>query len=856
MTVAAIIDSAVQRGISILAITDHNTDANIQAALDYALRHGDSLLLIPAVEITTANGHLLAYFPPEYPQRVRDLLGVLKLEGEMGTRECHTPFSMASAIAEAEKLGAVCIAAHIDRSKTGFEALVSGYQNAKKDILASPGLYGMEFDEVTHLGWYSEDDAPTPDGGERKRLLGMREKKTATAARINLAALQNTDAHDLQGFESRIGEGRFTRLKMNDLSFEAFRTALVDPEARVRAVATIPKSFPRVLGMHVTGGFLDGAVIHFSSNLNCFIGGRGAGKSTAIQSLAYGLGGNDEFADHDNCPDTIVVYAEDADGVRYRYERNRGRDVVVRAKDDGSIANVPPDSFRVEFYAQGALTEVAKDPLGNPEALQGFLDRHLTLDDAEAVESELVDSLAQNSTELIPLELAASQLKGKQLEMASIAKKVEIAEAGKLKDFVAFQSAVSAQKALATTLVDLQKLYALPLSLSKWRRNYAEMVANVGEISDDARSIAVLGEVEALITEVNASTQAEEKRLGVVFSSFAEKLGGLLGQLSARHKELDLQVSDRIADFQKKGLTGDLRGLNVLLNRRTLLSTDIARISAQSINLQETRSARMALLERLSDVRSQLSRRRKDQLAVINKQLRQTIDDYNINLYYDASGMTRSFCALVSDVMHGTYMQDDVIRAGCEKISPSDLAKHVRDGNEGGISSVFGPAWGVPVINKFRELRNLHALEIVAKPDKPVIKILTRGTPAKQIPANQLSDGQKHTILLTIALLADSHLPLVIDQPEDDLDNAFIFSSVVRTLRSIKERRQVLVVTHNANIAVLGDSELILPLTRSDVTATINERGSVDRKKTSEVVQNILEGGQVAFQRRKEIYGH
>jgi predicted ATPase len=61
----------------------------------------------------------------------------------------------------------------------------------------------------------------------------------------------------------------------------------------------------------------------------------------------------------------------------------------------------------------------------------------------------------------------------------------------------------------------------------------------------------------------------------------------------------------------------------------------------------------------------------------------------------------------------------------------------------------------------------------------------------------------KHTILLTIALLAESHEPLIIDQPEDDLDNAFIFSSVVRTLRYIKERRQVFIVTHNANIAVL-----------------------------------------------------
>ena len=87
---------------------------------------------------------------------------------------------------------------------------------------------------------------------------------------------------------------------------------------------------------------------------------------------------------------------------------------------------------------------------------------------------------------------------------------------------------------------------------------------------------------------------------------------------------------------------------------------------------------------------------------------------------------------------------------------------------------------------------------------------------AKEIPVLQLSDGQRHTILLTIAMLAESNVPLVIDQPEDDLDNAFIFSSIVTTLRAIKEKRQVILVTHNANIAVLGDSELILPMFREN----------------------------------------
>ena len=76
------------------------------------------------------------------------------------------------------------------------------------------------------------------------------------------------------------------------------------------------------------------------------------------------------------------------------------------------------------------------------------------------------------------------------------------------------------------------------------------------------------------------------------------------------------------------------------------------------------------------------------------------------------------------------------------------------------------------------------------------------------------------------------------------------------TLRAIKEARQVIVVTHNANIAVLGDSELILPMCRENDCGKIRERGSIDTGPTKMSVQNVLEGGPAAFLRRKEIYNY
>jgi len=118
----------------------------------------------------------------------------------------------------------------------------------------------------------------------------------------------------------------------------------------------------------------------------------------------------------------------------------------------------------------------------------------------------------------------------------------------------------------------------------------------------------------------------------------------------------------------------------------------------------------------------------------------------------------------------------------------------------------------------------------------------------------QLSMGQQQSILLAILLQSDSKKPLLIDQPEDNLDSEFIYKSIVRNLRRIKEYRQVIIVTHNANIAVLGDAELIIPLKSTHSNSMIMDRGSIDNEKTKVLCCEILEGGKRAFKKRQEIY--
>jgi hypothetical protein len=855
MTVEAIIEAAVAKGISLLAITDHNSDCNTQASIQYAQKYGGQVLVLPGVEVTTAHGHLLAYFPPERMTSVRDLLARIKLVGQPGGRDSHTEMSMTTVIHEIEDLGGVAIAAHIDRAKTGFEAIASGYPNWKKDILTASGLYGLEFDDARHLPWYSADDEATPEGAERKKLLSARAASGVTAARPVVAALQNSDAHSLGEFKAR---PELTRFKMNELSFDSFRTALIDSGARVRPTATIPPTIPRVIGVHFAGGFLDGETIHLSNNLNCFIGGRGTGKSTAVRSLAYGLGIRDDFGDHDNCPDRVVIYGADVNGVLYRYERTRNMAPEVRAKEDQSIKNVPQDAFRIEFFGQGDLAEVAKDPLKHPTLLQEFLDRHISIQDLCDRESELLKSLTQNSSQIIPLANTSSQLPAKKITLINLDAKLKIAETGKVTEIAAFQTRLAAEKALAAELMDVSQGYENGLSLAGFSRDYDSLADVAGTLTGDAKSLEILEKIKTQIESANAFLAKEEEQINQGLKRFAKQLRTGLDALDIKHKELDEGLGLKVADLRQKGLSGSVEELNALIKQRTALAAEIARIERREPELKKLLEERTRLLQELNKVREQVIDRRKAQLSAINKNLTATIKDYSVNLYYDPRGIIDEFKLFVLDVMHGTYFQEDAIEAFCPQTTPQDLASLIAKGAEKQVAEIpaIGSAWAAQVCRRFSPLDKRHMLETIWKPPAPVIKVRTKGAGSKEISINQLSDGQKHTILLTIAMLAESNLPLVIDQPEDDLDNAFIFHSLVSTLRSIKERRQVIVVTHNANIAVLGDSELILSMKRNGDKGMVTDRGSIDRGETKKAVQGILEGGELAFCPRKEIYGH
>ena len=198
---------------------------------------------------------------------------------------------------------------------------------------------------------------------------------------------------------------------------------------------------------------------------------------------------------------------------------------------------------------------------------------------------------------------------------------------------------------------------------------------------------------------------------------------------------------------------------------------------------------------------------------------------------------------------------------GLDQLSLPEFAQRCREGKES-LRKHYGfpPGAAERIAQAGPDLfMRIEELELPAT-TQIELNTAAEGSPAAWQSLESLSSGQKATAVLLLLLL-ESEAPLVVDQPEDDLDNRFISERIVPIMRQEKRRRQFVFSTHNANIPVLGDAELILGLTASGEAAkgraeiAPEHMGSIDSRPVRELVEEILEGGKDAFETRRSKYG-
>jgi hypothetical protein len=190
-------------------------------------------------------------------------------------------------------------------------------------------------------------------------------------------------------------------------------------------------------------------------------------------------------------------------------------------------------------------------------------------------------------------------------------------------------------------------------------------------------------------------------------------------------------------------------------------------------------------------------------------------------------------------------------------VTPAALARGIREGREC-LVAAYGLPPTVAAALAAMPRANILELEAIELEDVVVIELNVGHAGEEQYrPLDKLSVGQQCTAILHLLLLKNRD-PLIVDQPEDNLDNAFIAELIVKELRSAKESRQFVFATHNANIPVFGDAEWIGVFSASAVRATMDlqHQGSIDVPEIRDAVASLLEGGKDAFLQRKNKYGY
>ena len=853
MTPIGIVEAALDQGLGIVAITDHNQVGNVEAALSSAA--GTSLLVVPGTELSTPNGHLLLYFPTL--DALQRFYGRLDLSQDL--RVCNQTIEQCLTLAGS--FGGFGMVAHID-AETGLERMMPRFDHFKENVICHESLLALEVSGTDAETWYTGRD----QNSDRKRLLKLRSDKHEEDDSYELPRVMGSDAHSLVGLgKNAKGLSKLTRIKMETRSFDGLRVALLDPTARVRLEDMLPPAVAHFVGIHLKGGFLDSQTVRFSRNLNCIIGGRGTGKSTLLESIRAAAGGEarEGLSDSDVWPDQITLVYEDQAGRGHVFSKAKFYP-VVNVTDPEGITRIP-----IESYGQGETAETIQHCDKDPAVLLAFLDGFVDLDQVKRDDEQLREEALENQTTIERLVLDLTALPDMQKAKAHAEAQLQ---ALKAKD--------------AAAVVDLEE------KLARGRRFKKELIENLNRVFKSYKEALADTQISTLIGELDSSQlvvgQAEFEKVKGLIDKFLKAIERLSSDVQAACKETidginkelkqwtsrEVDVQDQIdairKDLEKRGIRLDIAFIRKITNDVADFTGRLAELKTKQGLLVNARNTRRQLVQRRRELRSRIFVSRKAFADELNRNLLLTVVDYVVIVRFREGCLSEEFENLIRDQMKWRTSQVPKARLIAAHLSPFQMLDAINQGETAKITEIKAPDGSRAftegearfVFETLSKESVKHEIERCAFEDRPEISVTKEvqfpdGTKQHQRrDFSKLSLGQQQSVLLSILLFSKSNDPLVIDQPEDNLDSEFIYKTFVKSLRRVKEARQVIVVTHNANIAVLGDAELIIPLRASSEKSVIRDRGSIDSPATKDLTCTILEGSREAFKKRQRMYRH
>ena len=684
---------------------------------------------------------------------------------------------------------------------------------------------------------------------------------------------------------------RYSWIKMSEPCIESLRQAFLDHESRIILPEDVsndvhPSERTRQAKIQFLSiknvAFLDDQEIHFSPNMNCVIGGRGSGKSTVLEYLRI-IFGKVKADDLDEGSESRINRVRDTlnkDGAELEVCWQSAGDVqdrlvwkngqtIVQSRDlpdpDTFFSNLP-----IRFYSQQQLNRLTESRAEDGNTLQS--QRLLTLVDGFA-KSELTDLANQERKLNFQIQSAFTSLrKAKLLEKEHKRLQQE------------HQELDLQWKARSEIQGDASRHQQLKAE-SRYFADLSDGLCNrFSDVADQADAVAVS----------HVSFQVEESPHGEWFRQFDSKVKTATDDLAKvirdavnryndtidRLKstdpawpaiEMDLNQAD--AKFREaceaKGLgTDDVGHLQEINQAREKKQQEISSTDIIIHDLKHKAGNPEELMQQLHEIwknqyqtRLQAAQSAND-LAVLNEGKQQFIevsakyqrDKSNFSQLWQEFGPSDGRTRLGKSWEKCGQSLYDLFVSQPESESPWQAFQNSLSSTERTAGNEFGECAQELYQYVQDNLERWEKLRCTRVQDTVDMKLFRAdGSTAGSIAQGSLSDGQRNTAALAL-LLAQEGGPLVIDQPEDELDSNFVFRELIPMLRKVKSKRQLIMATHNANLPVNGDSEMVYAFEALDGRGKMLAHGGLDQKAVTEAVLNIMEGTEEAFRRRREKY--
>ena len=684
---------------------------------------------------------------------------------------------------------------------------------------------------------------------------------------------------------------RYSWIKMSDPSIESLRQAFLDHESRVilpeDVLADVSPS-NRIKQSHIQSihirnvSFLANQDIYFSPNMNCIIGGRGSGKSTLLEYLRIMLG-------KDNAEDLDPWTKKRIERVRETLNTSGAELKVCWKSSEGledstvwrdgflhvSDSDLPDQDtfFRnlpLSFYSQQELNRLTDsksdgDKVRSTQPLLKLIDgfSKKELDDLSDQERKLNLQIREAFEKLRKARTLDKDIKRLQQEHQELDRQWKA------------QSEIQ-EDAHKHQLLKLENRYIEGLLGTPGKQfsdvaKLAEVVANSHlsfEVEDSPH-----GE---WFRQFNEKVKAEKNRLAETIRAAVDQFYRTIEALKAADQawtniKADLDKADEKFNeaCTAKGLTPDdvgrLQEINLLRSKK---QKEIDEISTESHRLKEEAGDVEALIQKLYQIWKEQYRcrteaaERANQLATLYEGNRRFVE---VSVRYQQyrndfmekwqsiapnDGRTRlgRSWETAGETLYDIFSQNTSAESPWQLLQDRLSSSAFIDGGK------FGEIWEDLSHYLQSNQEKWETLRCSRVQDSVDIKLFrSDGTTAGSISEGSLSDGQRNTAVLALILSQDGG-PLIIDQPEDELDSNFVFRELIPMLRKVKSKRQLIISTHNANLPVNGDSELVYALEANGGHGTELAQGGLDRINVTKAILDIMEGSEEAFRRRREKY--